>query len=173
MLIRGRLFLRGWASGNSTRASVVAYVVHCDVVDDRPVVDIRDMDVAHGLVIEDATAPPLSAKKPDTDVAEAVVYAAVESDVGTPITLVKSKQAVAPAPIARSPEETRLRRQYPRTGHPKVSVSGVSPISGGPNVAITRAKGLFVYRERRRGDPDGEDDLGRRRGWYSQHGRCQ
>src|SRR5580658_2196097 len=169
----GGLFLRGWTSCNSASAAVVAHIVHSDVIDHGLGINVRHVHVAHGSVVEEGAATPFSALEPDTDVAEAVVYASVESDLRPPVTLIENKHIIVPAPIARGPEKTWLRRQYPRAGHPKVSISSVSPISGGPNIAIAGTKGLLVYGQRWRGDPDRDDDLCRRRDWYNQQDRCE
>src|SRR5271170_2865942 len=97
----GGLFLRGGASGDSASAAVVAHIVHGDVIDHRLVVDVRHVHVTHGSVVEERAATPFSALEPDTDIAEAVVYTAIESDLWTPVAFVKNKQPTAPAPVTR------------------------------------------------------------------------
>src|ERR1700733_10988394 len=115
-LTGGRLFRRGGASRKAAGASVVAHVV-CDVIDDDSLgVDVGHVrDVVHGAVVEEPSVVPISALIAHTGVAEAVVYAAVESDLGAPVALVKNERVIAPAPVARGPEKTRLWRHYPRT----------------------------------------------------------
>ena len=80
--IRGRLFLLRWASGDSARASVVAHVCHRDVNDYGLGVDVGHVgNVVHGSVIKEGSVLPISALIADTSVAEAIIYAAVESDL--------------------------------------------------------------------------------------------
>src|SRR6266851_3108585 len=107
----GRLFFWPRASTDSALTSVVAHVVHCDVIDDdHLVVDIPHVrHVVYGSVVEKGSVVPISAVIADTTVAEAVINAAIESDMRTPVALMKNEDAIAPAPITRGPEETVAR----------------------------------------------------------------
>src|SRR5690348_9991623 len=147
-----RLLLSGRARGDSAHSPVVAHVVHRDVIhDDGLVVDIRNVGhVVHGSVVEKGSAIPISALIAEAAVAVTVVNAAVESNHRTPVALMKHKDAIRPAPIARRPEETGFGHEYPRTGHPEVTIVSVSPVSGRPNVALAGTKGLHIHRQRRR-----------------------
>src|SRR5438445_4493709 len=103
-----RLFLSVRARGDSTHSSVVAHVVYGDVIhDDRLVIDVRNVrHVVDGSVVEEGSAIPISPRIADTNVAETVVNAAIESDVRTPVALMKNKDSIGPAPITRGPQET-------------------------------------------------------------------
>src|SRR5271155_416143 len=101
----GRLFLRGGARRESAGASVIAHVVHVDVIDDHDLgVDVRYVrDVVDRSVVEEGSIVPIPALIAYASVAEAVVDAAVESNLGTPIALVKDKRSIGPAPVTRGP----------------------------------------------------------------------
>jgi hypothetical protein len=94
----GRLFFWPRASTDSALTSVVAHVVHRDVIDDdRLVIDIPHVrHVVYGSVVEKGSVVPISAVIADTTVAEAVINAAVESDMRTPVALMKNEDAIAP-----------------------------------------------------------------------------
>jgi len=142
-----RLFRRGWASSDSADASVITHIVHRHVIhDDGLVIHVRNVPhVVYGSVVEEDSAIPISSFVADTFVAKTIDNAPVESNIRPPVTLVKNEHAIAPATIARRPEETRF-------GHPKVSEVAVRPVSGCPDVAFAGAEGLLVHRQRWRGD---------------------
>src|SRR5438552_10743627 len=110
---------------NSARASVITNTIHRDVViDDRLVVDVnvRNVDVVDGAVIVKAVAAPISAFITRSKVAEAIIDAAVESDVRTPVPCVPNVHTSTPTPIAGRPQHTNLRRDDPRSWHPVVAI---------------------------------------------------
>src|SRR5206468_5102821 len=84
-------------------------------------------------------------------VSVSVVNPAIKSHARPPIAFVKDKRGSAPAPVAGSPQETGLRRQYPRSRHPVVVPIFVipRPIAWRPDVTLTRAYRLLVYRQLR------------------------
>src|SRR5271163_1026785 len=92
----GPLFLSGRASRDSTRASVVAHVVHRDVIDDYSlaVYVLHVRDIVHGSVIEEGAVVPISALIAHANVTEAVVYATVESNFRAPVTFMKNEGTV-------------------------------------------------------------------------------
>src|SRR5580704_7117043 len=117
MLVRRRLLLRCRSRLGAAGAAIEAHAVDGDVVDDGGVVDVGDVhgsgDVVDIAVVVERTALPVAARVTGADVAISVVDAAIKADMGTPIAGVPEVGALAPAPIARRPEEAWLRRQHP------------------------------------------------------------
>src|SRR5580658_8005074 len=108
LLTAGLFFFSARAGRDPTRASVIAHVVHSDVIHDHRLgVDVGHVgDIVHRPVVEEGSVIPISALVPDSGVTEAVVDAAIEPDLGAPVTLIKSKLAPAPTPVTRGPQET-------------------------------------------------------------------
>src|SRR5580704_16134610 len=167
---RGAKFFRICVDCQAARTAVEAGVNV--IVHDYGAVDV---DVVHdsffhmddcGVVGEAATAP-LAANEADTAVPEAVVNAAIEADVGSPIASVPGIYAATPTPVTRSPEQADARRCDPNARYPVVASGTVRPIAGRPHIALNRARRLFVNGNGRRRDADRNADrdlsLGRRR----------
>lgn len=91
--------------GNSTSSAVIAHarviddghVVHIDIVNNRRV-HARDR-----AVVEEGAVMPVTAHVARTDVAIAVVHAAIKANVRTPITPVPQVTIVVEAPITGRP----------------------------------------------------------------------
>ena len=101
-------------------------------------VDIGHMDAAevrHGAVISEYSAPPLAADEADAAVAEAVVNAAVEADMRSPVAGVPSVHAARIAPVARGPQKTGAGRLHPDARNPEVARIAIRPVAGRPEVA--------------------------------------
>src|SRR5579864_709693 len=142
------------ACHDSTTSTVVAHACDVHIVDDGFIVDmnIGDVDVGYGAVVEVVAAFPISAEEAHAGIAKAVVNPAVETDVRSPVSGMPDVKARAPTPITRRPEQSRLRRRHPSSRHPVVAIRPVSPIARGPNVAISWAGGLDVNRQHWRRD---------------------
>jgi len=137
--------------------------------------NVGDIHVVDGTVVEEMSAFPASTLEAIAEVAEAVVNTAVEPDMRSPVAYVEKKRGAAPTPPARSPQEARLRCQYPRARHPIVAVRAVSPVTGRPDVTLGGARWLFVHGKCRRANMDryANADLRRRRGGQRhQHHNC-
>jgi len=149
----------------STVAAVVADAVHARIVDDGLVVRVmndRGVYIHDRGVVEEVAALPVSALEASAHVSESIKNATVEADLFSPVASVPEVNAVAPAPISGSPQETNLGRENPRAGHPVVVaiVTVPTPIAGRPNIALARTNGLYVHRQKRRGNGDRyADDL--------------
>src|SRR5208337_5302395 len=167
------LFLRGRAHIDSTVAAVVADMVlvvvsHVGVVN---IVDVRNVHVAHGPVVEKVSVIPTPAFKTRTEIAEAVIDPAVEAYLGTPIAVIENKSVAAPTPIGWSPQETDFRRHYPCARHPVViaDVVVIGPVARCPEITVPRTKRLLIDRQRGRADPNGHANLRKRCGRHRQH----
>jgi len=137
-------------------AAVAAVITHAGNVDVVVhhfravyVVNFRHIDIVHRAVVVEASAIPASTLISAAKISVAVTDPAVKTYHRPPISFVKYKSGTAPAPIARSPQKTNLRRQYPSSRHPVVVfVVGIpGPITWGPDIPLTRANWLGVYRQ--------------------------
>ena len=137
-------------------------VVHDGVVNDNVAVDVNVAEVAsakvdYGAVVEEVAAAPFAAGEADAAVAEAVVDAAVEADVRAPIAVIEAVVAALPAPVGGCPEEANGGGFYPDAGDPVVAaVVGVSPVAGGPDIAVAGAEGLRIDGKRGRCEAYGD-----------------
>ena len=105
------------------------------------IVDVRDViDVVVVVIISPV---PVATFKSFSPVTAAVEDAAVEPDGQAPITGVPAIHSTAPAPIARCPQTTNVRRIYPHARDPLPAVIP-SPIARGPFVTIARTGRLIV-----------------------------
>src|ERR1700726_838130 len=109
---------------NATGTAVVADPSDGGVVDDRLVIDVRHVhfatDVHDGSIVIEAAPAPLATFKSGADVAKSVVHAAIETDVGSPIALMKEIGVILVTPVTRGPQNTHGRRLDPRAGHPVI-----------------------------------------------------
>ena len=85
MMLASRSHVRGcWPCGRSARASVVADMIVCGVVDNCRVVGVvndRDVYVGHSAVVVVRAPLPVTTEKPDPGVAETVVNASIVADL--------------------------------------------------------------------------------------------
>ena len=78
----------GRTNMQTTGTAVEAHTVDRDIVDNRPVVYVRDVnraDVTDRSVIKESPTAPVAARESNTGIPEAVIDTAIESDVRTPI----------------------------------------------------------------------------------------
>ena len=133
----------------SAAPAVVTDVVHRGVVNDRSAVDVSDVCPAYvidcAVVVEEAIVP-IAARIANSEVAEAIVNATIESDRWSPVAGIPAKPAVVPAPVTRGPKRAHEGRQHPCTRHPVVTVNRVPcPVTWCPDVARTRANRLRIH----------------------------
>jgi len=131
--------------------AVIADVVDIDdgvLLDDGAVhIDIGDVNAAEvgaRAVVCKVSAAPLAADEADATVAEAVVDAAIEADMRTPVTAVPSIRLTGPTPVTGSPEEARLGWLNPDARHPIVASVPIGPIARRPDEAGGRQRRLNV-----------------------------
>src|ERR1039458_4959046 len=172
-LTRRSLVFRPRTRVDSTVATVIADVVlvvvpHGGVVN---IVNVGDVHVVHGTVVEKVSAVPTPAFVTLTEIAEAVIDPAVEAYVRTPVAVIENKSVAAPAPIGWSPQETDFRRHHPCARHPVVIVDVVvvAPVARCPEITGPRTKRLLIDRQRGRADPNGHADLRDRCCRHRQH----
>lgn len=122
-------------------------VRHCPVID-RHVRDVSD--IVHRAVVIETVSVPISALVTDADVAESIVDAAIIADVLAPIAVVIAVIAAYIPPITGSPQIAHLGRLRPCAGYPEIALRTKAPIAGRPEVAITGAVRLRIFRKLRR-----------------------
>jgi hypothetical protein len=127
------------------------------VNDDRLVVNvgyISDVNIGHAPVVIEAVSAPVAAVETVAGVAIAVIDAAIEADVRSPVTIVPSIKTVIPAPIAWRPKHSDG-SLHPSAGDPIIAVVVIPrPITRCPDITLTRANRLNVNWQRRGADPD-------------------
>ncbi len=96
---------------DSAVATVIGDAIYGHVVHYGPVVNIVNVSYVHaidGLVVIEITTTPVSALVAVTGITEAVVDAAIEADVRTPVSGMPDEGRTAPSPIARCPQKADL-----------------------------------------------------------------
>src|SRR4029077_8543969 len=140
----------------STISTVKACAVSVHIPGKR-IIDVGVMDnglvhTRHSGVVLEVVSTPASAPVAVSGVAETVIDASIKTDGRSPVTLVKSVNAVIPAPPRRCPKQTHSRRRHPHARDPIIIVViGVpAPITWSPDVTCDRTGRLLIYRQRRR-----------------------
>src|SRR5208283_3381184 len=137
------------------------------------VVNVDDVDIGDGAVIEEMSAIPTAANEANAEISKAVINAAVEADVRAPETFVEKKHAAIPTPPRRSPQVTDLGSKDPGAGHPVIIAAVPGPVAGRPDIAVAGANGLLVNGQCRRPEGDCDTNLGKGSGRYRQHYQCE
>ena len=118
--------------------SVVAYVVAVHIPHH------PNVHIVHCAVVPEMVVVPVAALVAESNIAEAIVDAAVVADVPAPIAAVKLVAVVSPSPVARRPESALVRSLNPCTRHPVVAPSRPGPIAGRPQVPVTGSLWLVI-----------------------------
>src|SRR5580658_7775660 len=163
---------------DAARAAVEARMADVLVVDDALIVDVADVhtaEIGDAAVVEVGAMGPIAAMEADAGIAEAVIDAAIEADMRPPIAGVPDIEAVAPTPVARSPEKPDRRRHHPGARDPVIAGRTPGPIARSPHVAGSGQRRLRIDRDRRRRHVDGNPDahLGARSGSRGQKAERQ
>src|SRR5580658_4173435 len=158
-----RFLLRRWTRVDPSIATVVTHSINRGGVD-RCVVDVVDVGDVHihdGAVIEEMSIVPASARKARAEITESIIDPAVKPYCRSPVTFMKNECRTAPTPPARSPQKADFGSQHPRARHPEV-VGGVVipiPITGCPEITIARANRLLIHRQCRWTNCDSHSEL--------------
>jgi hypothetical protein len=164
----------GRSCGYSAVTAVIAYATVRDemIVDDGSVgvhvTDDGSIHVRDGRIIVECSASPETAHVADTEIAEAVVDSAVETDARAPITLVPYITRERVTPVAWRPIHADRGRRDPGARDPIVSIRVPRPVPGIPHVVRTRRRRLLLVFGKRRGRhayrrADARDELRSRR----------
>src|SRR5437667_401323 len=151
-LFRSRLRFHAVRTVEAGMTSVRLFVHH-RLIDVRVMNDVG-VHARHGGVVTEGVSFPAAAPVTVSEVAIAVVNAAVKTDSRTPVTLVKHVNAVVPAPPGRRPKQTYCGRRDPDSGYPVIVCTAPGPVTGGPDIAFHWRRRLFYYRQNRRSKID-------------------
>ena len=120
-----RLFRRSCLHLHPARSAVEAYafaatavIAHGAIVN---VMHEGDVHVVVGTVVVEMATAPVASLVAEANVAKAVIDAAIEADVRTPIATVKAIAVVPVAPVAGGPKSTLVGSLNPPAGHPVVA----------------------------------------------------
>jgi hypothetical protein len=100
LLLRRRT--RGYSAVSAVEGNV-RVIVHDDglVID---IGDVGDIHVGHRTVVEKVVTSPFAACETFAEVSEAVINAAIESDVRAPIADIPKIDAIVPTPVSGGPQ---------------------------------------------------------------------
>ena len=158
-VVRRSKFTGGRASAESPRTAIVTDAIYREIVHHGTVVnvgDVRHVDIGHRPIIEEGPTPPFPARKAHATVTEAIIDAAVEANMGAPVSCMPEKCGSTPTPVTGSPQKARGWRHHPGARNPVVAVCRiVSPITRSPHVARARTNRLRINGQWRRTDPNG------------------
>jgi hypothetical protein len=168
LLLKRLLLSRSSACLNTTLSTVKADAVDV-VIDDDCLVHINIGDysaihIHHCCVVAEAVTYPASATKAHATISEAVIHATVEPNVRAPVTGMPEVNAIAPAPVTRSPKQTDCRSDYPGSRNPVVAHRPISPVTRSPHIVRPGAKRLFIDRQYRRSNRNRNTDTDLRKG---------
>ena len=152
LLVSGGFLFGCGLRGDAAAATVEAHAGRF-IDDDGLFVDVGDRDTAEIVdraIVGEHAIVPMTALVAQAGIAEAVIDAAVEADMRSPITGGPHVDAVAPAPIARRPQHTDGRRHDPRARNPKIAIRTAGPVAGSPDVTGGGNRRLRVDRQFRR-----------------------
>src|SRR5271170_7469014 len=109
---------------DSAASAVVAHasVRSNDYVSAIGIVDYAGVDAVHFCVVEERAASPVAAVVANATVAEAVINAAIKSNVRPPVACVPGVDALAPAPIPGRPKQPYAWRNDPSPWDPVVAL---------------------------------------------------
>jgi hypothetical protein len=176
-IARCRRFRGGWPRPRPAASAVIADAVHRSrILDHRLAIHIvndRCVHIIHRAVVVKGSVTPIPSRVADPQIAEPVVDATVESDLRTPVAFIPHIHAIAPAPIARSPQSSDERRQYPCARHPIITVVAICPVAWRPDISFARTDGLRVDGQQRRSDGDRHRDRSERCGGDGDHHHYQ
>lgn len=172
-LMSSRQLPRARPRPQPTVTTVVAHPSHIDVVHNRLVVNIGDMnptEIGHRPVVIERTPAPVATLKPNTTVPVPVIDTTVEAYVRAPVARVPDVHAFTPSPVARGPQQTRGGRDHPGARHPVVVIVAIGPIARRPDIPNRRTRRLFVHRQSRRRYSDRNANGNKREG---RHRKCR
>jgi hypothetical protein len=138
---------RSWPCVNATTTAVIG--------DPRPVIDdhravvnmsdVDDVNAVDGAVVVEVVAVPIAAIVAISGVAEAVVYAAIEADMKTPVAAIEAPAVVVPAPVSGCPKRSVVGRGAPCAGNPVVACRSPIPVTWSPDVVGRGGFWLLIF----------------------------
>src|SRR5262245_37909665 len=135
-----------------------ADIVYRHVFDDGLIVGMGDDGSVHlgdRGVVEEHPVVPISALVTDPAITEAVIDAAIISDVRAPVSGVPNISGIIVAPVAGRPKQPDSRWQHPSGRDPVITNVSIGPVAWRPYVAGAWTERLLVNRKNGRSDTDG------------------
>jgi len=123
-LLASRQFRRPGAHLQPARSAVEAHTGAAAVFTDGAIVDVvdyGDVDIVDRAVVVEVAAAPVAALVADADIAKAVVDAAIEPDMRTPVATVKAIAVIVVAPVSGCPERALIGSLHPNAGNPVIA----------------------------------------------------
>jgi hypothetical protein len=151
-IARYRQFRSGGPRIDSSAPAVVTDPVAA-VIRHRIIVHISDglgIHIRNRTVVINDTVVPIGAIITAARISIAVVDAAIEANVRTPVSCVPQISAVFISPPRRRPERTHPGSHYPGAGNPVITGIRIIPIPGRPNVIVPGTWRLAVIGKGRR-----------------------
>jgi hypothetical protein len=107
--------------------------------------DVDDVNAVDGAVVVEVVAVPIAAIVAISGVAEAVVYAAIEADMKTPVAAIEAPAVVVPAPVSGCPKRSVVGRGAPCAGNPVVACRSPIPVTWSPDVVGRGGFWLLIF----------------------------
>ena len=143
-----RQFCGPGAHLQSALSAVEAHTSAAAVVSaDSAVVNVMhhgNVHIVNGAVVIEVPAAPVAALVADADIAEAVIHAAIEADMRTPVATVKAITVIVVAPVAGRPERALVGSLHPSAGNPIIAALTPAPVAGRPQIAVAGRRRLVV-----------------------------
>jgi len=153
-LMTSRQFRGPGAHLQSALSAVEAHTCAAAVVSaDAAVVNVMhhgDVHIVDRAVVIEVSAAPVAALVADADIAKAVVHAAIEADMRTPVATVKPIAVIVVAPVAGRPQRALVGSLHPSAGNPIIAALTPGPVAGRPQIAVAGSRRLVVVGQGRR-----------------------
>jgi hypothetical protein len=144
-------------SGAHLQSALSAVEAHTDaaaaIISHGTVVNVmhnRSIHIVVGAVVVEMPTAPVAALVADADIAEAVIDAAIEADMRTPVATVKPIAVIVVAPVAGRPERALVGSLHPSAGNPVIAALTPSPVAGRPQIAVAGRLRLVIVGQGRR-----------------------
>ena len=131
------LFLNIRPGIDSMRTTIITDPVDRSIVHNDRIVDIYVMNnctiyIHHGRVIPERISLPSASTESGPIITITIIYAAIKTDMRSPVTGMETIITTGISPISGCPQESGLWWKNPYTRYPEISVIGISPISRYP-----------------------------------------
>jgi hypothetical protein len=114
------------------------------------VVNYCGIHIGDRAIVFNRAVVPIRAIITAARISEAVIDAAVEADMWTPIARVSNIEAVLVTPVWRRPQRSNPGCDHPSSGDPIVTGRRIIPVTGRPEIVVFGTRRLAVLGKRRR-----------------------
>jgi hypothetical protein len=155
MPLANRCLLLNSRSGiDAMRATIIAdsvidngCIMHDDRIVDIYIMNNRAIHIDHCSIIPERISLPSAAIESGSIITISIIYAAVKTNMRSPVPMMETVVTTGIAPVSGSPQKTRLGRKNPNTRDPEIAVVGIGPVSRNPQITVYRASWLHIYRQ--------------------------